>query len=146
MDTIILDLRPDYPHTFAKWFGVIVLVYILVSIILMFTLVTPVNLFLIISMVLLLAQVISNWYNMKSVKVIFDANGISGLVSPRQAISLAWNQINRIELHMFSMDIQTKDDRTEHIDLSLITYEQQKLIKPRIIELAKSKGINVQAA
>jgi len=24
METIILDLRPDYPRTFQKWFGVIV--------------------------------------------------------------------------------------------------------------------------
>jgi len=47
---------------------------------------------------------------------------------------------------MFALDIQTKDGRTEHIDLSEITYEQQKSIKPQIIELAKSKGVHVQAA
>ena len=146
MESIILDLRPDYPRKFVKWFGLIVVVYVLVGIVLMLTLVTPVNLFLIISMILLLTQVIVNWYNMKSVKVTFDENGVSGLLSPRKFISLTWNQINQIDVHLFAIDILTKENRTEHIDLSLTTYKQQHLIKPKIIELAKSKGINVQAA
>jgi hypothetical protein len=145
METIILDLRSDYQRTFKKWFGVIVVMDILVGIIFMLTSVIPINYFLVLSMVLLLGQVIANWYSMKPVKVIFDDKGIVGSVSPRKTISLMWDQITRIEVHMFAMDIQTKDGRTEHIDLSEITYEQQKSIKPRIIELARSKGINVQA-
>jgi len=146
MKTIVLDLRSDYQRTFKKWFGVIVVIYILVDSLFMLISIVPVNYFLMLSMVLLLGQVIANWYSMKPVKVIFDDKGITGSVSPRKAISLTWDQIARIEIHMFAMDIQTKDGRTEHIDLSEITYEQQKSIKPRIIELARSKGINIQAA
>jgi len=145
METIMLDLRPEYGRTFIKRLGVVIIVFVIAGIVLMLASVMPVNYYLLISMFFLIVQGIGNWYWLKPVKMLFDEKGITGSISPRKAISLTWDQISKIEVHTFAMDIQARDGRTEHIDLSGINYEQQKSIKPRIIELAKSKGINVVA-
>ena len=144
MDTIDLNLRPGYSRAFQKWFSIIVILYALIVVILMLTSVIPMNIYLALSAAVLLAQVIFNWDNIKAVNVKFDDNGIFGSVNPHKTISLRWDQVDKIEVHIFAIDIQTKDNRIEHIDLGQINFEQQKIIKPKIIELSKSKGINIQ--
>jgi len=144
METIILDLRSSYGLTFKKWFCAIAIIFITAYIICILSSVISADILIILLMVIILGQVIVNLYTLKPVKVTFDDKSIAGLVSPWKAISLTWNQIARIEVRMFAMDIQTKDGRTEHIDLGEINYEQQKSVKPQIIELAKSKGITVR--
>jgi len=146
MDSITLDLRPGYPRTFHKWFGVIVIVYSLTVAALMLTSVIRENLPLIFTTILLLGQVVANWPNTRPLRVTFDASGISGQIGHRKGIAIGWEQIAWIDVHMFAMDIRAKDGHTDHIDLGEITYEQQKTIKPRIVDLAKSKGIEVRAA
>jgi hypothetical protein len=114
--------------------------------VLILTSVIPGSLPLIFTAILLLGQVAANWSNTRQLRVTFDASGVTGEIRPRTRIAIAWDQIAQIDVHMFALDIRTKHGRTEHIDLSEITYEQQKSIKPRIIELAKSNGIEIRAA
>jgi hypothetical protein len=74
----------------------------------------------------------------------FDDNGLMWSVKNRRNLSLAWNQIAYIEASTLNFYIHTKDMGQFTIDLGNLTYEQHKTFKPQIIDLARSKGVDVR--
>ncbi|MBN1397908.1 MAG: hypothetical protein JXA06_07745 [Bacteroidetes bacterium] len=144
MEPIILNLRPVQWPTFKRCFITVVILFIITSIILMSFSIIPVDLFYITTIILLTGQAVINWQSMKFVELVFDEKGITGMVNPGKKISLQWEQIAGIDIRTLAMDIKTRDGQTEHIDLGEISYEQHKSVKPRIIDLAVTKGIDVK--
>jgi hypothetical protein len=76
--------------------------------------------------------------------IIFDENGVEGPVGGKPGVRIGWSEISRIEETMFSLTIVTTAGDSRTIDLSGITYAQHKELKPKIIQLAISKGIEVR--
>lgn len=77
--------------------------------------------------------------------VAFDEVGIKGKLRFRTTIDIKWDDVSRFELAIYAISLITKSGQKYEIDLSNITYQQHKEIKPQIVELAKSKGIEVEA-
>ncbi len=77
--------------------------------------------------------------------VAFDEVGIKGKLRFRTTIDIKWDDVSRFELAIYAISLITKSGQKYEIDLSNITYQQHKEIKPQIVELAKSKGIEVVA-
>ena len=82
-------------------------------------------------------------YELKTVA--FDEVGIKGKLRFRTTIDIKWDDVSRFELAIYAISLITKSGQKYEIDLSNITYQQHKEIKPQIVELAKSKGIEVVA-
>jgi hypothetical protein len=76
---------------------------------------------------------------------IFDGNGMSWRVTRRRAVTLTWNQIAYIEASILLFRIHTKDGNQFELDLGGLTFEEHSKLKPKIIELAKAKGIEVKS-
>jgi hypothetical protein len=74
----------------------------------------------------------------------FDENGLLWRVKNRRDLLLAWSQIAYIEASMLNFHIHTKDSRHFTVDLGNLTYEQHQTLKPQIIDLARSKGVEVR--
>jgi hypothetical protein len=74
----------------------------------------------------------------------FDDNGLMWSVKNRRNLSLAWNQIAYIEASTLHFYVHPNDSGQFTIDLGNLTYEQHKTLKPQIIDLARSKGVDVR--
>ena len=78
--------------------------------------------------------------------VTFDDIGISGKLKLGTTINLKWEDVSKMESSLYLIFLFTKAGEIHAIDLTNLTFQQHKEIKPKIIELAKSKGIDVVAA
>jgi hypothetical protein len=74
----------------------------------------------------------------------FDDNGMMWSVKRRRNLSLTWNQIAYFEAATLHFHIHTKDSGQFTIDLGPLTYAQHKTLKPQILDLARSKGVDVR--
>ncbi len=74
----------------------------------------------------------------------FDDNGISWRATRRRTVSLAWNQIAYIEAHNLLLRIHTKDGNQFEMDIGGLTFEEHSKLKPKVVELARGKGIEVR--
>lgn len=146
MQSLSLNLRSEVNHTSRKWFLIIVILFVVVMVTMMWYSNTTMKISLAIMLVMNLVQAFVNYYTSKPLLLTFDEQGIQGKAKPKKDITILWNTILSIEFKMFSMNVRTKDGKEEEIDLSHITYEDHKKVKPQIVELAKSKGIAVQTA
>jgi hypothetical protein len=74
----------------------------------------------------------------------FDERGLTWSVKRKRNLSLTWNQIAYIEAPTLHFHIHTKNSEQFTIELGNLTYEQHKTLKPRIIDLARSHGVDVR--
>ena len=95
---------------------------------------------------LIVVQAVVNWWSSRPIVSTWDDAGIHGHIGVRKRILVGWNQVSRIDANTFSMKLYMKDDNVIHIDLSSMTYTQHKELIPRLIEMARSKGVEVRAA
>jgi hypothetical protein len=95
-------------------------------------------------MLLLLAAIFYRRIHRPSVYA-FGDEGIEGPVGTPKSRLIKWSDIAFFETKRFSFAIVTSSGDRIQLDLSNITYDQHKQIKPRIVELVKSKGVDVRA-
>ncbi len=74
----------------------------------------------------------------------FNEDGVMLDLKRRSNLVLAWNQIAYIEASTLHFHIHTKNSEKFTIDLGNLTYAQHKTLKPRIIDLAHSHGVDVR--
>jgi hypothetical protein len=74
----------------------------------------------------------------------FDDNGVSWRATQRRSVTLTWSQIAFIEASILMFRIHTKDGNQVNLDLGGLTYEEHSRLKPKVVELAKAKGIEVR--
>jgi len=74
----------------------------------------------------------------------FDDNGMSWRVTRRRTVTLSWNQIAYIEESIFLFRIHAKDGNQFDLDLGGLTFEEHSKLKPKVVELARAKGIEVR--
>ncbi len=74
--------------------------------------------------------------------ITFDEAGSRGKIGIRTHVRLLWDEISKVGSSLYSITIRTKSGETLSIDLSAITFQQHKEVKPRILELARSKGMD----
>jgi len=74
----------------------------------------------------------------------FDDDGIEGPLGARNPVKMKWNDIARIEGSVFRLTVLSKSGDRSDINLGNITYDQHKQIKPLILELAQSHGVEVR--
>ena len=76
----------------------------------------------------------------------FDDNGIEGPISTSKNILHKWENIAKIEVGLFNLRIYAKSGELSNVYLGNLTFQHLREIKTKIFDLAKSKGIEVQAA
>ena len=86
------------------------------------------------------------WLLYKPKTVSFDENGIEGKIKRGTVLHLRWEELSKLEGSMYEITLYTKAGQKYVIDLSNITFREHKELKPQILELAKSKQIEVVAA
>lgn len=74
----------------------------------------------------------------------FDEDGLDGPVNATENVRVRWADIYRIEASMFGMKLCTKTRGDYKIYLGNLTYTQLKQIKPKILQLANAKGVDVR--
>jgi len=82
-------------------------------------------------------------YELKTVA--FGEVGIKGKIRFRTTIDLKWDDVSRVESSLYAILLITKTGQKYELDLSNLTYQQHKEVRPQIVELAKSKGVEVVA-
>jgi hypothetical protein len=75
----------------------------------------------------------------------FDDKGISRRLGWRRSVSLTWDQIAYMEATIFTFRIHAKDGKQFELDLGGLTFEEHSKLKPKVIELARGKGIEVKS-
>lgn len=81
----------------------------------------------------------------RSKEYLFTSEGIEGPKDSNNSVKIGWSEISLVEMKMYSMRIFLKGGKTYKLNLSNLTFEQHKNIKPKIEELIKAKGIEVNA-
>ena len=76
----------------------------------------------------------------------FDDKGISWRVGRRRSVSLTWDQIASIDASILTFRIHAKDGKQFELDLGGLTFEEHSKLKPKVLELARGKGIEVKSA
>ncbi len=76
----------------------------------------------------------------------FDNDGFEGPLGRPDNIRLRWTDVTHIKEQMFTLTLFTKSGTEREIYLGNITFKQRKQIKPKIIDLARSKGIEIRAS
>lgn len=75
--------------------------------------------------------------------IFFNEQGISGRLPSRETVDVRWKEISRLEMKLYEIIVHRSSGTCIAIDLSECTYKQHHEVKPGIIELAKSKQIDV---
>jgi hypothetical protein len=144
MNTITLDLRAESLHRFNRFFVPSAVVFACASIVLAFKDGSHGKWLTLITGVLIVVQAIIAWRSHKPLTTYWDTAGIRGSVAPGKAIAIAWSEVSAVDAGMFVLVIHLKNQTTVPVDLSQITYKQHKEIKPLILELARTKGVEVR--
>ncbi|GEM_PF-2804224 len=95
--------------------------------------------------IVLLAGGFYFWKIYKPKAVTFDDSGIRGRIGLGKNLKLQWNEVSSVEVAMYTISILPTKGKHCVIDLSNITYQKHQEVKPKIAELAKSKGVEVIA-
>ena len=142
MKSILLELEPSNKSAFSRgWMMLVGIVNVLQSFF-------QQNELRYIDLAFGIVLMVSGFYYWKLYEfktVAFDEVGIKGKLRFRTTIDIKWDDVSRFELAIYAISLITKSGQKYEIDLSNITYQQHKEIKPQIVELAKSKGIEVEA-
>ena len=142
MKSILLELEPSNKSAFSRgWMMLVGIVNVLQSFF-------QQNELRYIDLAFGIVLMVSGFYYWKLYEfktVAFDEVGIKGKLRFRTTIDIKWDDVSRFELAIYAISLITKSGQKYEIDLSNITYQQHKEIKPQIVELAKSKGIEVVA-
>lgn len=75
----------------------------------------------------------------------FDEEGVEGPIDKPKRTRDRWTDIAYIRAKMFSLNIVTRAGEERTLYLGNLTFAQHHEIKPRILQLAKSKGVEVRA-
>jgi hypothetical protein len=95
--------------------------------------------------VVLLAVMIAFPRFHRDYSVTVDERGIRGRTGFTKEINLPWDDVTYADIMMFAFILKTKGGETIHIDLGNLTYDQHKLVKPRLIDILGSKGLLKEA-
>jgi hypothetical protein len=74
----------------------------------------------------------------------FDEHGFAGPEGRPWKKQYQWNEISRIEEQMFLWTFITKSGRRRTMNLGNLTFEQHRVVKPKILDLARSQGVEVR--
>jgi hypothetical protein len=77
----------------------------------------------------------------KDYSVKIDDAGIRGRLGYSRRIDLPWGDLAHADIKMFALILTTKRGETVHIGLDDLTYDQHKLVKPRLLEILGAKGL-----
>lgn len=143
MDPLSLNLRPESFTRFHRYFIPSAIVFGMVSIIVAVGAKEPRAWIGAATGVLLVVQSIVNWRSSRPIASTWDDNGIHGDVGTGRDISLGWNEIARMDVTMFTLLLHIKDGRTISVDLANVTYAQHKELIPRLLDAARSQGVEV---
>lgn len=80
----------------------------------------------------------------KAKAMTFDDSGITWSRTKPRSLRVTWDQIAYMEASTLEFRIRTKDLKVLTINLGNLTYEQHKTVKPQIIDLARSNGVDVR--
>lgn len=140
MANIILELEPQNKSLlFRGWMILIGIINILQS----FYHQNELRYFDLTFGVILIAGGFYYWKLYQSKAVIFDEIGIKGKIKRGMVIELQWNEVSKLEASLFAILMHTKSGQKYELDLSNITFQQHKDVKPKILELAKSKNVEI---
>ena len=92
---------------------------------------------------LIVAMIFFPWF-LKPRVLRFHERGLEARISRGRPLVLDWKEIVSIDASTFRFVIMTKDDRIIPIDLGWLSYEQHQTVKPRFLECARSKGVEVR--
>ena len=76
----------------------------------------------------------------------FTEQGIQGPLTSRRVRTIPWGDISHVASSMFQMVVSTKAGSQYTINLENLTFRQHQELKPKVLELVKSKGIEVREA
>ncbi len=74
----------------------------------------------------------------------FDEHGFAGPAGRPWERQYQWDQISRIEVQMFALTFITKNGQRKKLNLGNITFEQHNVVKPKILDLARARGVEVR--
>ena len=80
----------------------------------------------------------------KAKTMTIDRSGIAWSRTKPRSLKITWDQIAYMEASTLEFRIRTKDSKLVTINLGSLTFEQHRTLKPQIIELARSKGVEVR--
>ncbi len=92
---------------------------------------------------LIIAMAFFPWF-LKPRILRFDEQGLEARTSRGRPVVLDWKEVGSIQASTFRFVIRTKDDQTILINLGWLSYEQHQTAKPRFLECARSKGVEVR--
>lgn len=73
----------------------------------------------------------------------FGADEISGALEDSEQSMLPWKNIRRMEFRPYTLTIVATDGQNRKIDLSNITMHQERETVPKVMLLARLKGVDV---
>lgn len=76
----------------------------------------------------------------------FDENFIEGPIGSSKNKKVNWADVSQLDAKIFTLKLFMKSGEESKIYLGNITFQELREIKPRILEFAKSKGVEVRAA
>jgi|WetSurMetagenome_2_1015567.scaffolds.fasta_scaffold1197167_1 hypothetical protein len=76
----------------------------------------------------------------------FDEEGFEGPIGRSDNKRFRWTDVASLVAKLFTLKIFMKSGREVNIYLGNITFHQHKQIKPKILELAQSNGVEVRKA
>ena len=74
----------------------------------------------------------------------FDEEGVEGPIGRSDNKKFRWTDVSYLVAKMFTLKIFMKSGIEYNIYLGNITFQQHKQIKPKILELAQSNGVEVR--
>jgi hypothetical protein len=75
----------------------------------------------------------------------FDRTGITARLPAGLMTHIPWKDVDHLRFSTYTFVVVKKDKRELTVDLGWIAYHTHRSIKPRMMELAKSHGIDVRA-
>jgi hypothetical protein len=146
MEPITFNLRPEPLRAFNKFFIPSAIVFGIASIILAFKEANHIRWITLLAGLVIIVQAIVNWHTQKPVTITWDDSGFRGSIAPGKLIAIQWGEVSAIDARMFALEIHLRNKTTVHVDLSQTTYQQHKEIKPLVLDLARTKGVDVRVA
>lgn len=145
METLTLNLRPESFTRFNRYFIPSAIVFGIVSIIVAVGEKEHRGWIGAASGALIVIPSVVNWRSNRPIVSTWDDNGIHGDIGNGGDTSLGWDDIVSIDATTFTLLLHTKDANTISIDLASVTYAQHRELIPRLLEAARSKGVEVRA-
>jgi hypothetical protein len=76
----------------------------------------------------------------------FSEDNIIGPIGKSKRTKIDWSEISKIDISLFSISLFLRTDEKINMYIGNLTFQELRRIKSLVMELAKAKGVEVQAA